>query len=96
MSRKGLKFSGKITPLFPNMLTHATEGKGSGEPTEPQPIPSPTQPSTGDQPPETSSSHATTQDSKDSLEGTNRNEGNQVQTLHDSPLSGGHTSDRAE
>ncbi|GJZ73984.1 hypothetical protein Tco_0638130 [Tanacetum coccineum] len=50
----------------------------------------------GDQPPETSSSHATTQDSKDSLEGTNRNEGNQVQTLHDSPLSGGHTSDRAE
>ncbi|GKA44653.1 putative ribonuclease H-like domain-containing protein [Tanacetum coccineum] len=49
-----------------------------------------------DQPPETSSSHATTQDSRDSLEGTNRNEGDQVQTPHDSPLSGGHTSDRAE
>ncbi|GJZ42820.1 hypothetical protein Tco_0590075 [Tanacetum coccineum] len=67
-----------------------------GEPTEPQPTPSPTQPSTGDQPPETSSSHATTQDSKDSLEGTNRNEGDQVQEPHDSPLSSDHTSDRAE
>ncbi|GJS53005.1 hypothetical protein Tco_0626367 [Tanacetum coccineum] len=96
MSRKGLKFLGKITPLFPNMLTHAVEGEGSGEPTEPQPTPSPTQPSTGDQPPKTSSSHATTQDSRDSLEGTNGNEGDQVQTPHDSPLSGGHTSDRAE
>ncbi|GJU77143.1 hypothetical protein Tco_1274213 [Tanacetum coccineum] len=96
MSRKGLKFLGKITPLFPNMLTHAAEGEGSGEPTKPQPTPSLTQPSTGDQPPETSSSHATTQDSRDSLEGTNGNEGDQVQTPHDSPLSGGHTSDRAE
>ncbi|GKA60212.1 hypothetical protein Tco_0759619 [Tanacetum coccineum] len=77
MSRKGLKFLGKITPLFPNMLTHAAEGEGegSGEPTKPQPTPSPTQPSTGDLPPETSPSHATTQDSRDSLEGTNRNEG---------------------
>ncbi|GJX32297.1 hypothetical protein Tco_0242152 [Tanacetum coccineum] len=43
-----------------------------------------------------SPSHATTQDSRDSLEGTNGNEGDQVQTPHDSPLSGGHTSDRAE
>ncbi|GJR71880.1 hypothetical protein Tco_0084245 [Tanacetum coccineum] len=50
----------------------------------------------GDQPPKTSSSHATTQDSRDSLEGTNGNEGDQVQTPYDSPLSGGHTSDRAE
>ncbi|GKA42133.1 hypothetical protein Tco_0734793 [Tanacetum coccineum] len=96
MSRKGLKFSGKITPLFPNMLTHAAAGDGSGEPTEPQPTPSPTQPSTEDQPPETSSSNATTQDSRDSLEETNENEGDQVQTPHDSPLPGGHTSDRAE
>ncbi|GJT03532.1 hypothetical protein Tco_0824701 [Tanacetum coccineum] len=96
MSRKGLKFSGKITPLFPNMLTHAAEGEGSGEPTEPQPTPSPTQPSIGDQPPETPSSHATSQDSRDSLEGTNGNEGDQVQIPYDSPLSGGHTSDRAE
>ncbi|GJY07989.1 hypothetical protein Tco_0375043 [Tanacetum coccineum] len=77
MSRKGLKFSGKITPLFPNMLTHAAEGEG-------------------DQTPETSPSHATTQDSRDSLEETNGNEGDQVQTPHDSPLSGGHTSNRAE
>ncbi|GJY34293.1 hypothetical protein Tco_0418762 [Tanacetum coccineum] len=36
------------------------------------------------------------EDSRDSLEGTNRNEGDQVQTSHDSPLLGGHTSDRAE
>ncbi|GJR16583.1 hypothetical protein Tco_0799235 [Tanacetum coccineum] len=69
MSRKGVKFSGKVTPLFD-----------------------------GDQPPVTASSpsHATTQNSRDSLEGTNRNERDQVQTPHDSPLSGGHTSDKAE
>ncbi|GKE54661.1 hypothetical protein Tco_1489817, partial [Tanacetum coccineum] len=36
------------------------------------------------------------EDSRDSLEETNGNEGDQVQTPHDSPLSGGHTSDRAE
>ncbi|GKE04957.1 hypothetical protein Tco_1396975 [Tanacetum coccineum] len=98
MSRKGVKFSGKVTPLFDSMLVphQAPEGEGSEQPTEPQPTPSPTQPSTGDQPPETSSSHATTQDSRDSLEGTNGNEGDQVQIPHDSPLSGGHTSDRAE
>ncbi|GJS24648.1 hypothetical protein Tco_0453280 [Tanacetum coccineum] len=96
MSRKGLNFLGKITPLFPNMLTHAAKGEGSGEPTESQPTPSPTQPSTGDQPPKTSSSHATTQDTRDSLEGTNGNEGDQVQIPYDSPLSGGHTSDKAE
>ncbi|GKD01570.1 hypothetical protein Tco_1171844, partial [Tanacetum coccineum] len=35
-------------------------------------------------------------DSRDSFEGTNRNEADQVQTPHDSPLSGGHTSDRAK
>ncbi|GJZ61204.1 hypothetical protein Tco_0617341 [Tanacetum coccineum] len=35
-------------------------------------------------------------DSRDTLEGTNRNEGDRVQPPHDSPLSGGHTSDRAE
>ncbi|GJV60532.1 hypothetical protein Tco_1466632 [Tanacetum coccineum] len=35
-------------------------------------------------------------DSRDFLEGTNGNEGDQVQTPHDSTLSGGHTSDRAE
>ncbi|GJT92887.1 putative ribonuclease H-like domain-containing protein [Tanacetum coccineum] len=62
MSRKGLKFLGKITPQFPNMLTHAAEGE----------------------------------DSRDTLEGTNGNEGDQVQIPHDSPLSGGHTSDRVK
>ncbi|GJT74168.1 putative ribonuclease H-like domain-containing protein [Tanacetum coccineum] len=79
MSRKGVKFSGKVTPLFDSMLVphQAPEGEGSEQPTEPQPTPSPTQPSTGDQPPETSSSHATTQDSRDTLEGTNGNEGDQ-------------------
>ncbi|GKE23405.1 hypothetical protein Tco_1434917, partial [Tanacetum coccineum] len=51
------------------------EGEGLGEPTESQPTPSPTQPSTGDQYPKTSSSHATSQDSRDSREGTNGNEG---------------------
>ncbi|GJS34897.1 reverse transcriptase domain-containing protein [Tanacetum coccineum] len=98
MSRKGLKFSGKVTLLFDSMLVphQALEGEGSEQPTKPQPTPSPTQPSIRDQPPKTSSSHATTQDSRDSLEGTNRNKGDQVQIPHDSPLSGGHISDRAE
>ncbi|GKB64204.1 hypothetical protein Tco_0920390 [Tanacetum coccineum] len=97
MSRKGLKFSEKITPLFPNMLIQSV-GEGSGAPTEPQPTPSPTHPSTGDQSPvtESSSSHHTTQDSRDSLEGTNGSEGVQVHTPYDSPLSGGHTSARAK
>nr|GEX71869.1 hypothetical protein [Tanacetum cinerariifolium] len=77
MSIKRLKFLGKITPLFPNMLIQ-TEGEGLGEPTKPKPTPSPTYPSTGDQPlvTESSSSHDTTQDSRDSLdlEGTNGSE----------------------
>ncbi|GJY62558.1 hypothetical protein Tco_0463215 [Tanacetum coccineum] len=80
--------------IFQNLALMGYEG--SGEPTEPQTTPSPTQPSTGDQPFETSPSHTTTQDSRDTLEGTNRNERDQVQTPHDSPLSGGHTSNRAE
>ncbi|GKA34708.1 hypothetical protein Tco_0721137 [Tanacetum coccineum] len=44
-ARKGLKFSGRITPLFSNMLASAEveEGEGSAQPTEPQPTPSPTQ-----------------------------------------------------
>ncbi|GJZ32273.1 hypothetical protein Tco_0577709 [Tanacetum coccineum] len=98
MSRKGVKFSGKVTPLFDSMLVlhQVPEGEDSEQPTKPQPTPSRTQPSIGDQPPETSSSHATTQDSSDSLEGTNGNKGDQVQIPRDSPLSGGHTSDRAE
>ncbi|GJV56274.1 hypothetical protein Tco_1457279 [Tanacetum coccineum] len=53
MARKGVKYSGKVTPLFDSMLVpyQALEGEGSEQPTEPQPTPSPTHPSTGDQPP---------------------------------------------
>ncbi|GKA45529.1 hypothetical protein Tco_0738325, partial [Tanacetum coccineum] len=52
MSRKGVKFLGKVTPLFDSMLVphQAPEGEGSEQPTEPQPTPVPTQPSIGDQP----------------------------------------------
>ncbi|GKE23715.1 hypothetical protein Tco_1435227 [Tanacetum coccineum] len=82
------------------MLAHAVvdEGEGSSQPTEPQPTPSPTQPSTGDQPPMTESSYRpdTTQDSRVNLEGTGGSQGDHVQIPHDSPFSGGHTSDRAE
>ncbi|GJT58689.1 putative ribonuclease H-like domain-containing protein, partial [Tanacetum coccineum] len=97
---KGVKFSRKVTILFDSMLVphQALEGEGSEQPTEPQPTPSPTKPSTGDQPlvTDSSSSHDTTQDSKDSLEGTNGSEGDQVQPSHDSNLSGGPTSNRAK
>ncbi|GJR22793.1 hypothetical protein Tco_0971320 [Tanacetum coccineum] len=78
---KGVKFLGKVTLLFDSMLVphQALEGEGSEQPTEPQPTPSPTHPSIGDQPPMTdsSSSHDTTQDSRDSLEDTNGSEGTQ-------------------
>ncbi|GKB57568.1 putative ribonuclease H-like domain-containing protein [Tanacetum coccineum] len=72
MSRKGVKFSRKVTLLFDSMLEphQAPEDEGSEQPTEPQPTPSPPHPSTGDQPP--------------------------VQSSHDSPLSGDHTSEKAE
>ncbi|GJW29578.1 hypothetical protein Tco_0046453 [Tanacetum coccineum] len=100
MSRKGVKFSGKVTLLFDFMLVphQAPESEGSEQPTEPQPTPSPTQPITRDQPLMTasSSSHDTTQDSRDSLEGTNGSERDQVQPSHDSPLLGSPTSNRAE
>ncbi|GJY43755.1 hypothetical protein Tco_0431968 [Tanacetum coccineum] len=85
MARKGVKFSGKVTPLFDSMLVphQVPKGEGSEQPTEPQPTPSPTHPSTGDQPPVTdsSSSHDTTQDSRDSLEDTNGSEGTQIFVL---------------
>nr|GEU90654.1 hypothetical protein [Tanacetum cinerariifolium] len=79
------------------MLIQA-EGEGLGAPTEPQPIPFPTHPSTRDQPPVTvsASSHDTTQDFRDYFEGTDGSEGDQVQSPHDSPLSGGHTSNKAK
>ncbi|GKD16270.1 hypothetical protein Tco_1205428 [Tanacetum coccineum] len=75
LEQKGVKFSGKVTPLFDSMLVphQAPEGEGLEQPTEPQPTSSPTYPSIGDQPPVTdsSSSHDTTQDFRDSLEDTN-------------------------
>ncbi|GJW17735.1 hypothetical protein Tco_0025171 [Tanacetum coccineum] len=99
MAKQGLHFSGHVTPLFPNMLAQAVvdEGEGSEQPNKPQPTPSPTQPSTGDQPPVTESSYRpdTTQDPRVNLEGTGGSQGDHVQIPHDSPLSGGHTSDRA-
>ncbi|GJU45354.1 putative ribonuclease H-like domain-containing protein [Tanacetum coccineum] len=74
MAKQGLHFSGHVTPLFPNMLAQAVvdEGEGSAQPIEPQPTPSPTQPSTRDQPPMTESSYrpGTTQVPRDSLKGT--------------------------
>ncbi|GJT55376.1 putative ribonuclease H-like domain-containing protein [Tanacetum coccineum] len=44
----------------------------------------------------TGSSNIRIINSRDSLEGTNRSEGNQVQSSHDSPLLGDHTSEKAE
>ncbi|GJQ96800.1 hypothetical protein Tco_0007939 [Tanacetum coccineum] len=100
MARKGVKFLGKVTPLFDSMLVahQAPEGEGSKQPIEPQPTPSPT-PLVHETKPcglDSSSSHDTTQDSRDSLKDTNRSEGTQVQSSHDSPLSGDHTSEKAE
>nr|GEV93121.1 hypothetical protein [Tanacetum cinerariifolium] len=100
MIKQGLNFSGKITPLFPSMLTQAAvaEGKDSGTPIESQPTPFPTQPSAGDQPPFTKSSsdHDSSQYPRVDLEGIGGSRGDQVNLPHDSPLSGGHTSDRTE
>ncbi|GJZ45772.1 hypothetical protein Tco_0593368, partial [Tanacetum coccineum] len=84
------EFSTNIASAVPHQ---APEGECSKQPTEPQPTPSPTQPSTGDQPPMTnsSSSHDTTQDYRDSLEGTNGIAVDQVQPSHYSNLLGGMT-----
>ncbi|GJZ82287.1 hypothetical protein Tco_0647460 [Tanacetum coccineum] len=100
MAKQGLHFSGHATHLLPNMLAQAVvdEGEGSEQPTEPQPTPSPTQPSIGDQPLviESSSRYDTTQVPRDSLEGTDGSKGDQVQLSNDRPHSGGNTSERAE
>nr|GEW25330.1 hypothetical protein [Tanacetum cinerariifolium] len=90
---------GKITPLFPSMLTQAAaEGGDSRTPTESQPTPSLTQPSAGDQPSltESSSEHDSFQNPRVDLEGTGRSGGDRVNLPYDSPLSGGYTFDRAE
>ncbi|GKE31188.1 hypothetical protein Tco_1450510 [Tanacetum coccineum] len=81
MAKQGLHFSGHVTPLFPNMLAQAVVDEGEG-----------------DEPPMTESSYRpdTTQDPRVNLEGTGGSQGDHVQIPHDSPLSGGHTSDRAE
>ncbi|GJX04822.1 hypothetical protein Tco_0190738 [Tanacetum coccineum] len=52
----------------------------------------------GDQPPVTESSYSpdTTQDPRVNLEGTGGSQGDHVQLSHDSPLSGGHKSNKAE
>ncbi|GJU83739.1 hypothetical protein Tco_1286104 [Tanacetum coccineum] len=45
MKRKGKDFSGRVTPLFASMLAPpVVEGEGSGQTSEPQPVPSTTQP----------------------------------------------------
>ncbi|GJV95092.1 hypothetical protein Tco_1546669, partial [Tanacetum coccineum] len=46
MVKKGKHFSGKVTPLFPNMLVQPKEDEGEGleRPYEPQPTPSPPHP----------------------------------------------------
>ncbi|GKB80590.1 hypothetical protein Tco_0947485 [Tanacetum coccineum] len=74
------------------------DGEGSKQPTEPQPTPSPTQPSVGDQPhvTESSSGPDNTHSPSINLEGTGGNKGDQVQLSNDSPHSGGNTSERAE
>nr|GEW33506.1 ribonuclease H-like domain-containing protein [Tanacetum cinerariifolium] len=81
-------------------LTRLTVGEGEdlGTPIESQPTPSPTQPSAGDQPPLTESSldHDSSQDPSMNLEGIGGSGGDQVHLPYDSPLSGGHTFDRAE
>nr|GEX06001.1 hypothetical protein [Tanacetum cinerariifolium] len=90
----------KFTPLCPSMLTQeaVAEGEDLGTPTESQLTPSPTQPSAGVQPPltESSSDHDSSQDPRVDLEGTSRSGGDHVNLPHNNPLSGGHTSDRAE
>nr|GEW98779.1 hypothetical protein [Tanacetum cinerariifolium] len=81
-----------------DMFKSCCTGEDLGTYTKSQPTPSPTQPSAGDQPSltESSSKHDSSQDPRVDLEGTCGSEGDQVNLPHDSPLSGGHTFDRAE
>ncbi|GKC20136.1 hypothetical protein Tco_1022286 [Tanacetum coccineum] len=78
--------------------TEVEEGEGSEQPTEPQPTPSHTQPSVGDQPHVTDSSNGpdNTHSPNINLKGTGRKKGDLVQLSNDSPHSGGNTSKRAE
>nr|GEV05553.1 retrovirus-related Pol polyprotein from transposon TNT 1-94 [Tanacetum cinerariifolium] len=76
---------GQITPLFPFMFTQEAiaEGEDLRTPTESQPTPSPTQPSTGDQPPltESSSEHDSSQDPRVDLEGIETTKDTQVKEI---------------
>ncbi|GJY81256.1 hypothetical protein Tco_0494007 [Tanacetum coccineum] len=67
-------------------------------PLKPQPTPSPAHPSLRGQPYDTnlSSRPEHTHSPSINLEGTGGSQGDQVQIPYDSPLSGGHTSDRAK
>ncbi|GKG15725.1 hypothetical protein Tco_0358048 [Tanacetum coccineum] len=65
------------------------EGEGSGIPTKPQTIPSPTQPSVGDQTHESSFRPEHTQSPRLDLEGSGGSQRDQAHTPHGSPLSGG-------
>ncbi|GKB69554.1 putative ribonuclease H-like domain-containing protein [Tanacetum coccineum] len=57
MKRKEKDFSGRVTPLFASMLAPpVVEGEGSGQPSEPQPTTSTTQPRIEEQIPVTESS----------------------------------------
>nr|GEX95966.1 hypothetical protein [Tanacetum cinerariifolium] len=82
------------------MLTQTVvaEGEDLGTPTKSQPTPSPTQPSAEDQPPliESSLDHDSSQDPRVDLKGTGGSGGDQVNLPYDSPLLGGHTSNRVE
>ncbi|GKC09331.1 hypothetical protein Tco_1000941, partial [Tanacetum coccineum] len=80
------------------LLHKVEEGEGSEQPTKPQPTPSPTQPSVGDQPhvTESSSGPDNTYSPSINLEGTGGNKGDQVQLSNDSPHLGGNTSEIAE
>ncbi|GJU76540.1 hypothetical protein Tco_1273610 [Tanacetum coccineum] len=91
MVKKGKHFSGKVTPLFPNMLVQPTEdeGEGSERPSEPQPTPSPPHPSDAyfKPQPDPSSRPSSTIPITDPIpEGSGRNLGNQSSS--DKSLSG--------
>ncbi|GJU68865.1 putative ribonuclease H-like domain-containing protein [Tanacetum coccineum] len=78
-----------LTKAFNVNSSHSKEveeGGDSEQPTEPQPTPSPTQPSEGDQPhlTESSSGPNNTRSPIINLEGTGGNEGDQVQLYNDS------------
>ncbi|GJW92044.1 putative ribonuclease H-like domain-containing protein [Tanacetum coccineum] len=79
--KKFLMYPRTCDTLFPTMLVPAVVEESEGDQTHVT---------------ESSSRPENTQDSRNTLEGTGRSEGDQVQLPHDHPFSGGHTSDKAE